>query len=270
MRAAGLQGRHRRRRHVTTIPDPTAAFRPDLIVRDFRPDRTGLDARWCGDITYVPTEEGWLYLATVIDIASRRVGAKMWVLGTRALNFYYAGEYAASDAAAAQGIALSPQSPQAIRLWVNGRARALARQGDARGTVRAIGRALDLSDQQQHLPDGVTSCISFEAYSPARTLANAVTAHLSTGDVAKVLEYARQIEELVEQSPSQWTRSLVSLDVATAMLGQDPPDLEQALALGIQALHASGSVPIHSVWQRATELLQHAGKWHAEPVVRDY
>lgn len=73
MRAAGLQGRHRRRRHLTTIPDPRAATRPDLVVRDFRPDATALDARWCGDITYVPTEEGWLYLATVIDIASRRV-----------------------------------------------------------------------------------------------------------------------------------------------------------------------------------------------------
>ncbi|MFK0288600.1 DDE-type integrase/transposase/recombinase [Streptomyces sp. NPDC090499] len=31
------------------------------------------DARWCGDITYIPTDEGWLYLATVIDIASRSV-----------------------------------------------------------------------------------------------------------------------------------------------------------------------------------------------------
>ncbi|WP_251070833.1 IS3 family transposase [Streptomyces sp. ISL-96] len=48
-------------------------MRPDLIVRDFQPDPTGLDARWCGDITYIPTKEGWLYLATVIDIASRRV-----------------------------------------------------------------------------------------------------------------------------------------------------------------------------------------------------
>jgi putative transposase len=73
MRAAGLQGRRRRRRHLTTIPDPRAAFRPDLIVRDFQPDPAGLDARWCGDITYIPTDEGWLYLATVIDIASRRV-----------------------------------------------------------------------------------------------------------------------------------------------------------------------------------------------------
>ncbi|MEU8894065.1 IS3 family transposase [Streptomyces sp. NPDC048442] len=73
MRAAGLQGRHRRRRHTATVADPGAAFRPDLIVRNFQPDRTGLDVRWCGDITFVPTKEGWLYLATVIDIASRRV-----------------------------------------------------------------------------------------------------------------------------------------------------------------------------------------------------
>ncbi|MER7196696.1 IS3 family transposase [Streptomyces sp. CB01635] len=73
MRAAGLEGRHRRRRHLTTIPDPRAALRPDLVVRNFAPDASGRDTRWCGDITYVPTEEGWLYLATVIDIASRRV-----------------------------------------------------------------------------------------------------------------------------------------------------------------------------------------------------
>ncbi len=44
MRAAGLQGRHRRRRHLTTIPDPRAALRPDLVVRDFQPDAGSRDA----------------------------------------------------------------------------------------------------------------------------------------------------------------------------------------------------------------------------------
>ncbi|WSR23521.1 IS3 family transposase [Streptomyces sp. NBC_01205] len=73
MRDAGLQGRHRRRRHLTAVPDPRAAARPDLIGRDFAPDPAALDVRWCGDITYIPTNQGWLYLATVIDIASRRV-----------------------------------------------------------------------------------------------------------------------------------------------------------------------------------------------------
>ncbi|MBC3843599.1 IS3 family transposase [Streptacidiphilus sp. 4-A2] len=73
MRQAGLQGRHRRRGRRTTVPDPRANVRPDLVLRDFQPDPAALDTRWCGDITYIPTREGWLYLATVIDIASRRV-----------------------------------------------------------------------------------------------------------------------------------------------------------------------------------------------------
>jgi putative transposase len=52
MRAAGLEGRYRRRRHLTTVPDPRAATRPDLILRQFGPDPAGIDTRWCGDITY--------------------------------------------------------------------------------------------------------------------------------------------------------------------------------------------------------------------------
>ncbi|NRQ32971.1 IS3 family transposase [Nonomuraea sp. NN258] len=73
MRALGLAGRYQRRRRQTTVPDPQASLRPDLIERDFTPDAAAIDTRWCGDITYIATEEGWLYLATVIDIASRRV-----------------------------------------------------------------------------------------------------------------------------------------------------------------------------------------------------
>jgi putative transposase len=73
MRAAGLHGRTLRRFKRTTIPDPAAAARADLIRRDFAVNAAAVNTPWCGDITYVPTWEGWLYLATVIDIASRRV-----------------------------------------------------------------------------------------------------------------------------------------------------------------------------------------------------
>ena len=73
MRAAGLRGRTPRRWKRTTIPDPAAAARADLIRGDFAVDAAAVNTRWCGDITYIPTWEGWLYLATVIDIASRRV-----------------------------------------------------------------------------------------------------------------------------------------------------------------------------------------------------
>jgi putative transposase len=73
MRQAGLRGRAARRWKKTTIPDPAATARADRIRRDFTADASKVNTRWCGDITYIATWEGWLYLATVIDIASRRV-----------------------------------------------------------------------------------------------------------------------------------------------------------------------------------------------------
>jgi transposase InsO family protein len=73
MRAAGLCGRRPRRWKRTTIPDPAATDRADLVRRDFAVNAAAVNTRWCGDIIYIPTWEGWLHLATVIDIASRRV-----------------------------------------------------------------------------------------------------------------------------------------------------------------------------------------------------
>jgi transposase InsO family protein len=73
MRAAGRRGRAPKRWRTTTVPDPAAAVPADLIERDFATTAAAINTRWCGDITYIPTWEGWLYLATVIDLASRRV-----------------------------------------------------------------------------------------------------------------------------------------------------------------------------------------------------
>jgi transposase InsO family protein len=73
MRKKGLVGRCPKRWRTTTEQDPDAMTTAvDLIGREFGPG-IEIDRRWCGDITYVWTWEGWLYLATVIDIASRRV-----------------------------------------------------------------------------------------------------------------------------------------------------------------------------------------------------
>jgi len=73
MRAKGLVGVSPRRYKTTTIADPAADPVVDLVKRAFGPDTIELDTLWCGDITYIRTWEGWLYLATVIDVASRRV-----------------------------------------------------------------------------------------------------------------------------------------------------------------------------------------------------
>jgi transposase InsO family protein len=72
----GLAGRAKRRFKKTTVADPSAGLTAiDLIGRAFGPGVREVDTAWCGDITYVRTWEGWLYLATVIDLESRRVVA---------------------------------------------------------------------------------------------------------------------------------------------------------------------------------------------------
>ena len=74
MRQHGLSGRCRRRFQRTAIPDPQAGTAAvDLLQRHFAAAALELNQAWCGDISYVRTWEGWLYLATVIDLASRRV-----------------------------------------------------------------------------------------------------------------------------------------------------------------------------------------------------
>jgi putative transposase len=72
MRSKGLVGRCRRRWIKTTISDPDVVA-VDLLKRAFGPGTVELDRVYVGDITYIRTWEGWLYLATVIDLASRRV-----------------------------------------------------------------------------------------------------------------------------------------------------------------------------------------------------
>ena len=72
MRLAGLEGRCKKRFKKTTVVDPAAERAKDLIQRHFGPCEE-LNRRYVGDITYISTWQGWAYLATVIDLASRKV-----------------------------------------------------------------------------------------------------------------------------------------------------------------------------------------------------
>lgn len=90
MGEAGLVGVHKPAKTKTTFPAETPSPVPDLVSRWFKPGRP--DLVWCGDITYVPTGEGWLYVASVLDLGSRRLlgysmaGHMRTELVTNALN----------------------------------------------------------------------------------------------------------------------------------------------------------------------------------------
>src|SRR4029450_2958311 len=78
MRSQQLVGVHARRRWRRGRPDAAAA--PDLVQRNFNP--AGPDRLWAADVTQFRTGEGWLHLAAVIDLWSRRVVG--WAMGTTA------------------------------------------------------------------------------------------------------------------------------------------------------------------------------------------
>lgn len=73
MRRNGLVGRAPRRRRVATTDSTHAQpIAPNLLARQFDVQGVGPDQVWVSDITYVPTRAGWLYLAIVLDLSSRR------------------------------------------------------------------------------------------------------------------------------------------------------------------------------------------------------
>jgi len=73
MRELGLRAVQPRAYKRTTIPGEAPVSSPDLIGRDFGPTSGVPGERLVGEITYLRTGEGWLYLATVIDLATRMV-----------------------------------------------------------------------------------------------------------------------------------------------------------------------------------------------------
>lgn len=71
MAQEGLTGLPRKRFKTTTVTDASLPVAPNLLERDFEAHRK--NEVWVGDITYVPTAGGWLYVAVLIDLYSRRV-----------------------------------------------------------------------------------------------------------------------------------------------------------------------------------------------------
>ena len=148
MRALGLQGVTRRKRRCTTRRDAQAAVAPDRVQRRFaasEPNRL-----WVADITYVPTLEGFVYLATVLDVFSRKVVG--WAMSARqTVDLVQSALGMAVTARAAPGVVLHSDRGSQYTALV------FTRQCTAAGIERSMGSAGDCFDK-----DYISYCTSFE------------------------------------------------------------------------------------------------------------
>ena len=71
MKAAGIAVRPPRRFVTTTQSDHDQPIAPNILQQEF--SATAINQRWVTDITYIPTDEGWLFLAAIMDLHSRRI-----------------------------------------------------------------------------------------------------------------------------------------------------------------------------------------------------
>jgi transposase InsO family protein len=71
MRINGIQARRKQRYKITTQRRETRPVAPNLLAQDFK--AANVNQKWLADITYIDTREGWLYLATVLDVYSRQI-----------------------------------------------------------------------------------------------------------------------------------------------------------------------------------------------------
>ena len=79
MRLRGLRAKQVRRYKATTKRNKNHPVAPNLLKRDFAAERP--DHKWLSDITYIPTREGWLYLAAILDLYNRQIVG--WAMSER-------------------------------------------------------------------------------------------------------------------------------------------------------------------------------------------
>jgi transposase InsO family protein len=79
MRQEGIQGKCKAKYKITTKSKDSRPVAPNLLKQEFQAD--SINQKWVSDITYILTQEGWLYLAVVLDLYSRRVVG--WAMSAR-------------------------------------------------------------------------------------------------------------------------------------------------------------------------------------------
>jgi transcriptional regulator with XRE-family HTH domain len=191
-----------------------------------------------------------------------------WVRGTQSLAAYYTKRYDRSAEFARDGLRYAHDGPQAVRLLVNGEARALAKLGATAAAQAAVSRSYKLLERFAPEP-GMSGCISFGLYSEARVASNAATAFLSMSKPTEALAHAEYAQTVIDESNSMWSRALVRLDAATARLSGTAPDLDHAALLVREVRGLTHTHDIESIRQRTVTCLDAMRPWRDAAAVKD-
>jgi DNA-binding XRE family transcriptional regulator len=232
--------------HVTSVNDQSQ-------LTKLSAQQAALLAYMSVNLSQFADAERYAFEASLLATAVNDSSLLAWIKGTQSFAAYYQQRYRDALNVAQVGLRLAGSDAQRIRLLSNGVARAAGKLGDRQTLEWAVNEALELVAGQDG-PAGMTPCIDFTPYGWARTAANVATAYLAVGDYRKVLQLTQELSTVVATSDSDWSRSLVMLDEATALTLGRQADIEYAAAVGINALAASAGKPIVSIGKRATEL----------------
>jgi len=255
-----LEGPHRLTHEVRALRQIDRELSDQVSSPTERSRVTKLAAQHAALLAYMaaslgqfPAAEDYALEASLLATAIDDRPLLAWIKATQSYAAYYQQRYHDALNLARVGLQFAGDHGQRIRLLSNGIARAAGKLGERQTVARAVGQALELAGPQTD-PTHMTSCIDFGPYGWARTAANAATAYLSLGDYTKVLQLTGELRAIVNASDSDWSRSLITLDEATALTLGQHADFDHAATVGIQALAASADKPIASVGKRATEL----------------
>ena len=173
MRAACLQGVHRRRLRGCTRRDPTAMPAEDLVQRRFRVDAP--NKLWCADVTQHRTGQGWLYLAVVLDAYSRRVVGWAMADHLRAELVVDALQMALWQRRPAPGAIHHADHGAQYTSWAFGQR---LREAGLLGSMGSVGDALDNSLAESFFATLQTELLNRSTWATRTDLAQAIFAFL--------------------------------------------------------------------------------------------
>jgi transcriptional regulator with XRE-family HTH domain len=237
---------------------------------------TRIAAQLSGQLCYMGVNLGIFGSAKAYGIEAfalaDRIGdsdLKAWIRGTQSFAAFYSGNYRQALMFADDGRRYAGTGPQAVRLAINGQARALGKLGERTLVDRRVGESFEMLGDLP-IEFGMSPCISFGTYSEARVASNAATAYLPLGAAKQALEYANLAAAIADGSPSKWSQALVRIDMATACLQQQPLDIEQAILLGREAMSIATYCRIESISQRLRALAFGLQPWSNLRIVADF